>query len=133
MLFAVSFPLLFFELFNLTFVVGFINESETLNLHRFAFPETFFNCSAVLFRSHCSAIQVSDLRLIFYLFNFAVPSTSACRLLILNDFDYHRFLFLVAQNDLRILIFQYRFRVGLVLSLLCFLCIGRAFHCFWCG
>ena len=98
-LFAVSFPLFFFELFNLTFVAGFIDESETVNLHRFAFPETFPNCSAELFSSHWSSIQVSDLRLIFSLFNLALPTTcSACRLLILNDFDYHRFFFIVAQN-----------------------------------
>ena len=75
MFFAVAFLLLVLLFLDLAFVVGFIDESKTVNFHWNTEPVTFFNCFAELFRGHCSAVEVSDSRLFFFLICTATAST----------------------------------------------------------
>jgi len=132
MLFPVVFLLLVLLFFYLAFVVGFIDESKTVNFNWDAEPITFFNCFAELLSGHCSAVEVSDSRLFFFLICTTTASTLGLRLLIFNDFDYHRFKIIsVAQHQIRRILFNCGLHVALVVSLLRIVKICRALflHC----
>ena len=132
MLFAVAFLFLVLLFFDLAFVVGFIDESKTVNFHWDAEPVTFVNCFAELLRGHCSAVEVSDSRLFFFLICTASASTLGWRLLIFNDFDYHGFKIIsVAQHHIWRVLFYCGLHVALVVSLFCVLKICRTLflHC----